>query len=347
MSTKNVVEAPEPAETRAAVPAERRGRTASRGAIRWVGGVRELNILAALILLCALLAIRSDVFLTTDNLLSVARNFALTAIAATGQTMVIVTGGVDLSVGSVLALSGISTGMLLADGWPLLPAVLVGLLVGAGFGLVNGLLVTRIGLPPFIATLGTLSIGRGLVLVLTNGYPVTLPRGDNWLIQLGQGYVGRVPIPVIVMVVIAIIGTIFLSQSTLGRYVYAVGGNEEAARLAGINVGRVKLLVYTVSGFLAALAGLILMARLVSAQPAAGQGFELQVIAATIIGGTSLLGGEGTVLGAVLGAAIIGVLQNGLVLNQVNPYAEQAVTGGVILLAVTLDIWRKRRRLRA
>ena len=202
-------------------------------------------------------------------------------------------------------------------------------------------------LPPFIATLGTLSIGRGLVYIMTKGYPVTIPPEHNWLFFLGQGYVGPVPVPVIVMVVLTVLGTIFLSQSTMGRYVYAVGGNEEAARLAGINVGRVKLTVYAISGLLAAVSGMILVSRLVSAQPGAGLGNELPIIAAAVIGGTSLLGGEGTVLGAVLGAAIIGVIENGIVLLNINTYATQVVTGAVILVAVSLDIWQKRRMQRA
>ncbi len=346
----DVVEPANQAEADASVGAESGSRSVGRAfpgnARRWATGVKEFNILLALILLSTFLSFASPYFFRTDNLLGVARAFSLTAIAAIGQTTVIITGGIDLSVGSVLALSGLSTGMLLGRGWPLLPAIAAGFLVGASFGFANGLLITKVGLPPFIATLGTLSIGRGLVYVLTKGYPVTIPRGQNTLIELGQGYVGRIPIPVIIMLVITILGTIFLSQSTLGRYIYAVGGNEEAARLAGINVVAAKLVVYTLSGTLAALAGIILLARLVSAQPSAGLGFELPVIAASIIGGTSLLGGEGTVLGAVLGAAIIGVLENGMVLLGVNTYAQQAVTGTVIILAVALDIWQKRRRLR-
>jgi ribose transport system permease protein len=309
--------------------------------------VKELNILIALIGLSTFLSFASPYFLTADNALGVARAFSLTAIAAIGQTMVIITGGIDLSVGSVLALSGLSTGMLLATGWPLVPSIIAGLLVGMIFGACNGLLITRVGLPPFIATLGMLSIGRGLVYILTKGYPVTVPRGEDLLLQVGQGYVGIVPVPVIIMLVITIVATLFLSKTTLGRYVYAVGGNEEAARLAGIDVGRVKMFVYTVSGLLAAVSGIILLSRLVSAQPSAGLGFELPVIAAAIIGGTSLVGGEGTVLGAVLGAAIIGVLENGMVLLGVNTYAQQAVTGAVILVAVGLDMWQKRRRQRA
>ena len=306
-------------------------------------GVKELNILIALLVLGAFLAVKSPVFFSADNLLGVARAFSLTAIAAIGQTMVIITGGIDLSAGSIVGLSSLSAGMLLASGWPSSLAILAGLAVGTGFGACNGLLITRVGLPPFIATLGTLSIGRGLIYVTTKGYPVTAPR-DELLLKIGQGYVDRVPVPVIIMVVITILATVFLSKTTLGRYIYAVGGNEEAARLAGINVNHVKMFVYTMSGFLASVSGIILLSRLVSAQPTAGLGLELPIIASSIIGGTSLVGGEGTAFGAVLGAAIVGVLDNGIVLLGINTYAQQVVTGAVILLAVGLDIWQKRRR---
>jgi ribose transport system permease protein len=309
-------------------------------------GVRELNILLALVLLCALLAFLSPVFFTSNNLLGVARAFSLTAIAAIGQTMVIITGGIDLSAGSIIGLSSLSAGILLVNGWPSPLAILAGLVIGTAFGACNGLLITRIGLPPFIATLGTLSIGRGLIYVVTQGYPVTAPR-DELLLQIGQGYVGQIPMPVIIMVVVTILATLFLGKTTLGRYIYAVGGNEEAARLAGINVNNVKMFVYTTSGFLASVSGIILLSRLVSAQPTAGLGQELPVIAASIIGGTSLVGGEGTALGAVLGAAIVGVLENGIVLLGINTYAQQVVTGAAIILAVALDIWQKRRRQRA
>jgi ribose transport system permease protein len=310
-------------------------------------GVKELNILLALLVLCAFFAWRSPVFLDPNNLLGVIRAFSITAIAAIGQTMVIITGGIDLSAGTIIGLSGLSTGLLLATGWPLVPAVLAGLAVATLFGACNGLLITRIGLPPFIATLGMMSIGRGLIYLLTQGYPVTVPREEELLRVIGQGYVGNVPIPVIILVGITIIATAFLNRTTLGRYIYAVGGNEEAARLAGINVNRVKMFVYTMSGFLAGISGIILISRLVSAQPNAGLGQELPIIAASIIGGTSLLGGEGTVLGSVLGAAIIGVLENGIVLIGFNTYAQQVVIGAAILLAVALDIWQKRRRQRA
>ncbi len=317
-----------------------------RSVFGWLTRIKELNILIALVLLCTLLTFLSPVFFTSNNLLGVARAFSLTAVAAIGQTMVIITGGIDLSAGSIIGLSSLSTGILLVNGWPSILAILAGLAVGTAFGACNGLLITRVGLPPFIATLGTLSIGRGLIYVITQGYPVTAPR-DQLLLQIGQGYLGQVPMPVIIMIVVTILATVFLSRSTLGRYIYAVGGNEEAARLAGINVNGVKMFVYTTSGFLASVSGIILLSRLVSAQPTAGLGQELPVIAASIIGGTSLVGGEGTALGALLGAAIVGVLENGIILLGINTYAQQVVTGAVILLAVGLDIWQKRRERRA
>ncbi|MDF3042325.1 MAG: ribose transporter permease, partial [Thermomicrobiales bacterium] len=180
-----------------------------RSVIGWLTRIKELNILVALIILCTLLAFLSPVFFTTDNLLGVARAFSLTAIAAIGQTMVIISGGIDLSAGSIIGLSSLSTGLLLVNGWPSVPAILAGIAVGTAFGVCNGLLITRIGLPPFIATLGTLSIGRGLIYVITRGYPVTAPR-DELLLQIGQGYVGRIPNPVIIMVGVTIIATAFL-----------------------------------------------------------------------------------------------------------------------------------------
>ncbi len=195
----------------------------------WLTRIKELNILIALVLLCTLLTFLSPVFFSSNNLLGVARAFSLTAVAAIGQTMVIITGGIDLSAGSIIGLSSLSTGILLVNGWPSILAILAGLAVGTAFGACNGLLITRVGLPPFIATLGTLSIGRGLIYVITQGYPVTAPR-DQLLLQIGQGYLGQVPMPVIIMIVVTILATVFLSRSTLGRYIYAVGGNEEAAR---------------------------------------------------------------------------------------------------------------------
>jgi ribose transport system permease protein len=313
-----------------------------RNTLKRITSWREFNVVLAVILLSAILAVSSEAFLTPANLFGVMRAFSLTAIMAVGQTMVILTAGIDLSVGSIMGLAGLFTAMMIRDGFPVELAVLVGLLSGSGVGLFNGLMVTKLRLPPFIATLGTLSMGRGLMYWITHGWPVTLSFEHPFL-ALGQGYIGPVPVPVIVMLALYVAAAVFLSRTSIGRYVYAVGGNEQAARFSGIRVNWVKVLVYTISGFCCAVSGLILLARMISAQPMAGLGYELPVIAACAIGGTSLMGGEGTILGTLMGAALMGILQNGMVLVGIDTYAQQAVTGAVIVIAVTLDQWRQRR----
>jgi len=315
-----------------------------RSAIRRITAWREFNVVLAVIALSAILAVSSPAFLTTANLFSVMRAFSLTAIMAVGQTMVILTGGIDLSVGSTMGLAGLLTAMMIRDGYPVNLAVAGGLLTGCAVGLANGLMVAKLQLPPFIATLGTLSMGRGLMYWITHGWPITLSFEHPFL-ALGQGYVGPVPVPVIVMLLLMITASFFLSRTSTGRYVYAVGCNEQAARFSGIRVNGIKILVYTLSGLCCAVSGLILLARMVSAQPMAGLGYELPVIAAAAIGGTSLMGGEGTILGTLMGAALMGILQNGMVLVGIDTYAQQAITGAVIVIAVTLDQWRKRRSI--
>jgi ribose transport system permease protein len=313
-----------------------------RSVLKRITSWREFNVVLAVLLLSAVLSASSEAFLTSGNLFSVMRSFSLVAIMAIGETMVILTGGIDLSVGSTMGLAGLLTAMMIQDGYPVNLAVVGGLVIGGVVGLFNGLMITRLRLPPFIATLGTLSIGRGLMYWITHGWPVTLSFEHPFL-DLGQGYVGPVPVPVIVMLGLVALASIFLSRTFLGRYVYAVGGNEQAARLSGIRVGAVKVLVYTISGVCSAVSGLILLARMVSAQPMAGLGYELPVIAAAAIGGTSMAGGEGTILGGLMGAALMGVLQNGMVLVGIDTYAQQAVTGAVIIIAVSLDQFRQRR----
>jgi ribose transport system permease protein len=321
-------------------PVSRTGPKVS-SVIKRVTGWREFNVVLAVIALSAVLAVSSDAFLTTANLFSVMRSFSLTAIMAVGMTMVIITGGIDLSVGSLMGLSGLLTAMMIQAGLPVELAVVGGLLSGCGLGLANGLMITKLRLPPFIATLGMLSMARGAMYWITHGWPITLSIKHPFL-ALGQGYVGPVPVPVIVMLLIMIVASVFLSRTSTGRYVYAVGSNEQATRFSGIRVDGIKILVYTISGLCCAISGLILLARMVSAQPMAGLGYELPVIAAVVIGGTSLSGGAGTILGTLMGAALMGILQNGMVLVGIDSYAQQAITGAVIILAVTLDQWRKR-----
>lgn len=297
--------------------------------------------LVALVLLSAVMAILSDTFLTFINLFNVGTQIAVIAILALGSTYVIVSGGIDLSVGSVLALSGIVFGKLVVD-LPLPVALLAALGIGALAGLTNGLLITIGRLPPFIATLAMLSAARGLALVISGGIP--LSRIPTAIRTLGSGDVLNIPLPVLLMVVMFLITAAILRYTYLGRCMYAIGGNEEAARLSGINVSAQKLLIYALSGLFAGVAGLLLTARLASAQPQAGVGFELDAIAAVVIGGASLAGGVGSAFGTLVGAFILGVLRNGLNLLNVSAFWQQVVIGGVIALAVMTDTLRRRLR---
>ena len=301
--------------------------------------LRRFGILFAFILLMVVLAFLSDSFLTVNNLLNIARQVSINAIIAAGMTFVILTFGIDLSVGSVLAFSGAIIAGLLSRGHPLVVGIGAGLLVGGLIGLVNGLIITKGGVQPFIATLGMLTIARGATLVYTDGRPITgLPDAFVWL---GAGEIARIPVPVVIMTFVFAASYVVLTQTVLGRYIYAIGGNEEATRLSGVNVAFYKTLAYVISGALSALSAVILTARLNSAQPTAGMGYELDAIAAVVLGGTTLAGGEGGIAGTLLGALIIGVLNNGLNLLNVSSFYQQVVKGVVILLAVLLD-----RRLR-
>jgi ribose transport system permease protein len=303
--------------------------------------VRELNVLVALLIVGALISFYTPYFLTTSNLMGVSRAFSLTAIMSIGMVMVIITGGIDLSVGSAMGLAALATALCFDAGYSTGAAVASGIGVGVIFGLTNGLLVTAIGLPPFIATLGTLSIGRGLMYMITRGVPVT-PDTPETFWSLGQGYLGFVPVPVVIMLVLMVVFALVMRRTRFGRHVYATGGNEQAARLSGVKTARVKLIVYVLSSTIASLAGIIGFSRYLSAEPASGFGAELDVIAAAAIGGASLAGGAGSVSGAVIGAALVGIIANGVVLLNINTYAQQAITGGVILIAVSLDVLRNR-----
>lgn len=330
-----------------AIPTRVEAHTESRllATVRACLGVREFNIFAVLIAVGVLIGLCSPYFLTTNNLMGVFRSFSLTAIMAIGMMLVIVTGGIDLSVGSVMGLSSLITALAFQHGLNAFVAVAAGLATGVVAGAANGLLVTRVQLPPFIATLGTLSIGRGLMYIITKGVPVT-PDVPDGFTYLGQGYVGFIPVPVVVMVVLAACFSVVMRRTRFGRHVYATGGNETAAHLSGVRTHRVKFLVYLLSGVIAALAGVISFSRFVSAEPAAGFGAELDVIAAAAIGGASLSGGAGSVEGAVIGAALAGIITNGVVLLNIDTYAQQTITGCVILIAVSIDIWRLRRKAR-
>ena len=303
--------------------------------------VRETGTFAALVALCILLSIASPYFFTVRNIFNVLQGMSTIGIMAIGATIVLVAGGLDLSVGSVMAVGAVVTARLMTyqevEPWL---AASVGLGSGLAFGLVNGLLVTRARIVPFIATLGTLSVGRGLAYLFATGQTgvaSNVPMRDGGVGFLGAGYVGPVPMPVIIMVVLVVIAALFLANTVLGRQIYAVGSNLRAARLCGISVDRVQCFTYIVAGGLSALAGIINTGLLSTASTNVGQGVELDVIAAAVIGGTSLVGGEGSVVGTLFGAAIMAVVRNAFVLLGIPLHFQTMIIGLVILLAVGLD----------
>jgi inositol transport system permease protein len=311
----------------------------------WLRRCRELlgegALLLALAAIAALLGAAKPQFLTAANLINVARQISVTGPLAVGATFVLLTGGVDLSQGSVLALAGVVAAGLAHPGQlPLAAAVLAGIAVGAGCGLVNGVVVTRIRVAPFIATLGMMTAARGLALVLSGGQPVSdLSAGFT---RLAGGEAAGIPFPVLIFAGVAAAAALGLRRFAWGRYIYAVGGNETAAFASGISVGGTKLLAYALCGATAGLAGVVLAARTTTGQPNAGVGYELDAIAAAVIGGTSLSGGVGSIGGTVLGAILIGVINNGLDLANVPSYYQQIVKGAIIVTAVALDGRRRR-----
>ncbi len=303
---------------------------------------RRAGTLVGLFLLGALLSTLSPFFLTPSNLLNVMEQTAINAVIAVGMTFVILSAGIDLSVGSIAALSGVVMAERLQAGWPLGAAILCGLLTGAGCGLMSGLLVTRGRLPPFIATLGMMSVARGAALLFTDGRPIS--GFDESLRWLSTGRIVGIPVPVLLTIVLYALAIVLLNRTRFGRYVYAIGGNEEATRLSGVAVGFHKTLVYVLSGVTAALGAVLLTARLNSAQPIAGMMYELDAIAAVVIGGTSLQGGLGTLGGTLVGALTMGVLRNGLNLLGISSFLQQIVIGLVIIAAVLMDSLVKSRR---
>jgi ribose transport system permease protein len=315
--------------------------------------MKKLNInlsilqpLIALLLMVLAMTILSDNFATRDNLFNVTRQISVNLCISIGMTMVILTGGIDLSVGSILAFTGaIAAGLIkngiewqganLFIGFTLFGVILVAIVAGAILGSFNGWMITKFKVPPFVATLAMLTIARGFTMLYTKGFPIT-QLGDNFNF-LGTGWFLGVPMPVWISLLIIGVSVVFINKTRTGRYIYAIGGNEKAALLSGVNVKRVKMTVYLIAGALAGIGGLLVTARLDSAQPNAGMGYELDSIAAVVIGGTSLSGGKGFIMGTVIGALIIGVLNNGLVLLNVSPFWQQVIKGLVILLAVIID----------
>jgi ribose transport system permease protein len=324
--------------------------------VRRLFQIREIGVLFALILLVLVMSLLSSSFLTELNIFNVLRGMSTIGIMSIGVTMVIVTGGIDLSIGSILAAASVMTARLMftsvADPWM---AFFLGLAFGGALGFANGLVITKLKVNPFITTLGMLTVARGLTYLLASGLQGTVasnvPMRDPAVSFLGAGYVLEdtflqrgIPFPVILMFILVIIFTLFLRYTVLGRQIYAVGSNEVAARLSGVPADRVKIFVYTLTGILSALAGIMTAGLLRTAATNAGVGVELDVIAAVVIGGASLVGGEGTIFGAIIGAAIMAVVRNAFVLLQFPSYAQQVTIGVVIVAAVAIDRWRRRNR---
>jgi ribose transport system permease protein len=303
--------------------------------------IQRLLPFITLIALFVGLAAASPYFLTSTNLSSVVRQTAVINIMALGMTMIIISGGIDLSVGAILAMGGLLGTMAMERGYPIPAGIAIGILAGMFWGFVNGSLTTRLKINPFIVTLGTLGIVRGLTLIISNGLPVhQIPKGFSFL---GEGNLFGVPFVLWILLACAGLVHLALEHTKLGRYAFAIGSNPEAAYYAGIPVSFHTTAVYAIGGMLTGLAGMIEASRLMTGQPTAGQGYELQAIAAVVIGGGSLRGGEGSVIGTLVGAFIMGLLANGSDLLGISPYLQQAIIGAVIILAVTVDELRKRR----
>ncbi len=296
--------------------------------------LQRYGLVVSFLLLCLALSLLSDRFLTVGNLTNVLRQSTINLIIAIGMTYVILTAGIDLSVGAVLALSTVVTADLLQRGVPILPTVLLGLTLGGVLGMASGLLISRVKVPPFVATLGMMTVARGLALTYTQGRPITgLPDAFRYI---GTGYLGPIPMPIIVAAVAFLAGYVLLTRTRMGMYIYALGNNPVAAHYTGIATSKYITFVYVLAGALAALAGMILVARLDSAQPTAGISYEFDAIAAVVVGGTSFAGGEGSLMGTLLGVLVISVLNNGLNLLDVSSFYQPVVTGVVIALALLL-----------
>lgn len=321
--------------------------------------LRKMAALAGLILLVIFFSVTNDYFFTSNNIMTVGLQTSTIALIGIGATCVILTGGIDLSTGSVVALSGVAAAMIVNAGVPVPIGMVLGILVGGACGLTNGILVTQMKLPPFIATLGMMMVARGLALYVTNAAPVSgMPEsfavlGNGALFKIveeGPNGLPKVvftgiPYPAIIMIFITVLFTFAVTKLKVGRYIYAIGSNEEAARLSGIKTNIVKIYAYVASGLLSGLTGVILASRLVTAQPNGGVAYELDAIASAVVGGTSLMGGVGTIPGTLIGSFIIGVLRNGLNMNGVSSFVQMIVIGLVIIVAVSLDQLRQSTKL--
>lgn len=301
----------------------------------WLDRVRQIGILLALLLIVVIFSALTPVFFTTSNLVNILVQSSITGIIAVGMTLVIISGGIDLSVGPLVALVSVIVATQMVNGMPVAAAILLGLAIGILAGVFNGVMIARVGLQPFIVTLGTMSLFRGMALVYTDGDPIfKIPEQFR---EIFAGDYFGIPGPIVFMFGVAILAYILLNYTRIGVYIRSIGGSEEAARMSGVNVRRYKVLTYMICSLLTALAGLVLLARLGAAEPIAGAGYELDAIAAAAVGGTSMSGGKGNIPGTILGALILGSLRNGLTLMNVQAFYQLLASGAIILIAVTID----------
>ena len=307
---------------------------------------RNLGILVALVALCVVLSFATSAFLTSKNIMNVLQQISTNGMIAFGMTYVILLGGIDLSVGSVVALSGVMSMALMArSGWGLVPALLAGVLIGTAIGLIDGFFITKVNMPAFIVTLAMMNIARGFALITTSGKPIYVQ--DDRLLIIGNGkLLENVPLQAVYMLIIFALLFVVLNYTKYGRHLYATGGNIEAARFSGINVNRVQLTAYIISGTVSGFAGVLTAARLYSALPSMGEGAEMNAIAAVVLGGTMMTGGSGTLGGTLIGALIIGVMNNGLNLMGVSSYWQDVEKGVIIILAIYMDIIRNKKKVK-
>ena len=307
-----------------------------------INRLKSYGIFIAFFIICIIISVISPQFLTVSNWTIIFTQVSINALLAFGVTFVIITGGIDLSLGSMVAVTGVVAALMAHPGnYPVIVPIVVGLLSGVLMGAFNGFVITKSKIAPFIVTLGTMTIARGLALIITKGRPISnLSDSFNFI---GGGSLFGIPFPILILIFVFIICTIILNKTVLGRYIYAIGSNEQAAKVSGINVNKVKITVYIISGFLAGLAGILLTSRVTTGQPNAGAGFELDAIAAAVIGGTSTTGGVGTIAGTMIGVLLIGVINNGLDLMNVTSYYQQVVMGTIIIGAVVLDGWNLKK----
>ena len=307
---------------------------------------RNLGILVALVALCVVLSFATSAFLTSKNIMNVLQQISTNGMIAFGMTYVILLGGIDLSVGSVVALSGVMSMALMArSGWVLVPALLAGVLIGTAIGLIDGFFITKVNMPAFIVTLAMMNIARGFALITTSGKPIYVQ--DDRLLIIGNGkLLENVPLQAVYMLIIFALLFVVLNYTKYGRHLYATGGNIEAARFSGINVNRVQLTAYIISGTVSGFAGVLTAARLYSALPSMGEGAEMNAIAAVVLGGTMMTGGSGTLGGTLIGALIIGVMNNGLNLMGVSSYWQDVAKGVIIILAIYMDIIRNKKKVK-